>query len=218
MVTSGIYQIRNQLNGKRYIGSSVNLRKRWYVHLSRLRSGQHPNPYLQAAFRKYGETAFEFSVLEHANPENLIEHEQHYLDTLGPEYNIAPTAGSCLGCRRSPETRRKISEALRGHTVTQETRQKISEGHRGERNWNYGKARSAETKRKISEAMSGDRNPNYGKHPSEQTRAKLSEARRGDRNHNYGKSFTEQHRRNLSIAQKARWRRIHAMQRKNDSV
>ena len=29
---SGIYQIRNLVNGKRYVGSAVNLRARWRQH------------------------------------------------------------------------------------------------------------------------------------------------------------------------------------------
>lgn len=207
---SGIYQITNQINGKRYIGSAVNLRHRWRDHLSALRRGKHENQYLQRAFDKYGELDFLFSILEHTELQSLIEREQHYLDTLSPEYNIAPIAGSQLGYRHSLEARRKMSESKKGERnytygkpLSEETRRKISVANLGkhhgeetrrkmreawtpERRWaqndrQRGKARSAETRAKISAALTGERNPNYGKPRSEETRRKISEARMGQR-------------------------------------
>lgn len=210
---SGIYRIKNQVDGECYIGSAVNLLRREGEHLRNLRRGEHCNPCLQAAFDKYGEEAFIFEVLEHTRPENLIEREQHYFDMLKPEYNIAPIAGSSLGFRHSPETRRKISETLKGHSVSEETRRKLSDARSGERHPMYGKhlgeevrrklsaankgrRASKETRRKMSEARMGERNPMYGKHHSEEARRKIGEARRGKR-------FSKEHRRKLSEAQKA---------------
>jgi len=185
-MSSGIYQIRNRVNGKRYIGSSVNLRKRRRNHLSSLRLGQHPNPHLQAAFDKYGEVAFAFEVLECATAENLIECEQYYLNTLKPEYNIAPMAGSLLGFHPTDETRRRLSAAGIGRRHSDEARRRISETHSGKHHYCYGKHLSEETRhkiseawtperrRKISEAMKGEQHPRFGKHLSEETKRKLS--------------------------------------------
>lgn len=174
---SGIYQIANQVNGNHYVGSAVNLAKRWQHHLRRLRHGGHKNEHLQRAFAKYGEAAFVFSVLEQIEDSSqLIPREQHYLDTLNPEYNIAPIAGSRLGCRHTKEARRKMSRTRMGRRPSKETRRKLSERQIGKRNHNYGKHPSKQTKRKMSEALSGKRNPNYGKHPSEEIRAKMSKA------------------------------------------
>ncbi|GAH42586.1 unnamed protein product, partial [marine sediment metagenome] len=125
-MSSGVYQIKNQVNGKRYIGSSTNLWHRWTQHLNSLRRGQHYNPHLQAAFRKYGEAAFVFQLLEHSSPENLIECEQYYLDMLLPEYNIAPNAGNCLGRPCSLKTREKLSKAHKGKALSEEHRRKLS--------------------------------------------------------------------------------------------
>lgn len=176
MTDSGVYQIRNRRSGKCYIGSSVNLKKRRVRHLSDLRRGQHPNVHLQAAFAKYGQDAFEFSVLENVARERLIECEQHYLDTLQPEYNSAPTAGTSLGCQRSPETRKKIRKARLGQRHSAEARRKMREVRSGEGGGFYGKHHSEETRAKMSAAASGERNPNYGKSPRQETRRKLSEA------------------------------------------
>lgn len=146
VMKSGIYQIKNQVNGKRYIGSAVNLTKRWQNHLSDLRLSRHHNLHLQRAFEKYGEAVFAFAALEAVEDAfQLIPREQHYLDTLKPEYNISPTAGSSLGIRRTEETRRKLSEAHKGHPVSEETRRKMSESRKG-------KSPTEEHCRNLSEA------------------------------------------------------------------
>ena len=54
----GVYQIKNTLNGKAYIGSSKNIKRRLGIHRSMLRRGTHRNPHLQNAWNKYGESAF----------------------------------------------------------------------------------------------------------------------------------------------------------------
>jgi len=173
MTTSCIYQIENQINRKKYIGSAVNLQKRWTVHLSTLRRGQHRNRYLQRAFDKYGEKAFIFSILEETESENLIEREQFYLDTLNPEYNISSTAGSSLGVRYTNEARAKIGEAHKGEHLSVETRAKMRAAKIGKRNYNYGKHRSVETRAKIGAA-------NTGRHPSTKAREKMSEAHKSE--------------------------------------
>ena len=85
---SGIYILTNNINGKRYIGSSNNIRKRLWKHRSLLRHNKHENQYLQNAWNKYGENSFTFVVLEKCEIDVLLQREQYYIDTLKPEYNI----------------------------------------------------------------------------------------------------------------------------------
>ena len=47
---SGIYIIRNTVNGKIYIGSAVNLEKRLYEHFWALRKNKHINKYLSLIY------------------------------------------------------------------------------------------------------------------------------------------------------------------------
>lgn len=204
MVISGVYQIENQANGNCYVGSAVNLRRRWAQHISRLRHKRHCNQHLQRAFDRYGEPAFVFSILEQIkDASQLIPREQHYLDTLKPEYNIASIAGSALGRPCSPETRRKMSEAQSGQRHPNYGRRFTEEHCRNLAEAQRGRACSPEMRKKISNSLKGQ--------PfSEERRAKISQALRGARNPNYGKRLTEEHRRNIGIAQKARWRRIHS--------
>ena len=63
-MNSGIYEIKNKINGKMYIGQSRNINKRRSYHLWKLRSNNHFNPLLQNSFNKYGEHNFEFIILE----------------------------------------------------------------------------------------------------------------------------------------------------------
>lgn len=161
-VVSGIYQIQHH-NGKRYIGSAINLRRRWLVHLNRLRRRAHHNLHLQRAFDKDGKVAFDFTILEYvADTSQLIKREQHFLNTLNPEYNMSPTAGSILGFRHTPEARQKISEANSGerHPMhskrhSSETRAKMSKARRGKPYSGKSHPQSMETRRKISEALKG---------------------------------------------------------------
>lgn len=64
MIQCGIYKILNTVNGKIYIGSSVNLRKRLYEHRRLLRLSKHENYHLQNAFTKYGEQNFKFEIIK----------------------------------------------------------------------------------------------------------------------------------------------------------
>ena len=76
MAKSGVYEILNTTNGKRYVGSAVNLYQRKHVHLSTLRRNCHHNRYLQRAWNKYGEECFKYSVLEYWEPKFLVTFEQ----------------------------------------------------------------------------------------------------------------------------------------------
>lgn len=116
---TGIYEIRCTANGVRYIGSATDIDRRWGEHLRELRGGRHANDRLQKAWRKYGEAAFEWTLLEHGIPESdLVEREQAFLAPYLPErrvrlFNIRPNARSNLGMRHSPEARAKIAQSSR---------------------------------------------------------------------------------------------------------
>jgi group I intron endonuclease len=113
---SGIYQILCVPTGKIYIGSAVNLARRWKDHLIVLRKSMHTNPHLQRAWNKYGEEGFRFSVLELVEPSELLKAEQKWIDStectddrIG--FNVHAIAGSALGVKRRNESRQKLSAA-----------------------------------------------------------------------------------------------------------
>lgn len=79
------------------------------------------------------------------------------------------------GKHHSIETRRKMSETLKGRKLSEEHKRKISKNHARH---NFGKHHSEETIKKISDSQKGNKYK-FGKHPSEETRRKLSESHKG---------------------------------------
>lgn len=59
----GVFQIRNTVNGKIFVGSNVNLDAIWNRHQLQLNVGSHPSPGLQSDWKTYGEQAFKFEIL-----------------------------------------------------------------------------------------------------------------------------------------------------------
>lgn len=100
---SGIYCIKNTLNGKFYLGSSVNIYDRRKRHFSDLNRNAHCNKILQNSWNRYGSENFKFEVLAKCPKEYLHKLEQWFLDTQKPEFNIRPLADSNLGAKRTKE-------------------------------------------------------------------------------------------------------------------
>lgn len=59
----GVYQIRNVVNDKVFVDSSVNLDKIWNRHLSELRMGGHLNTSLQKEWNEFGEENFRYEIV-----------------------------------------------------------------------------------------------------------------------------------------------------------
>lgn len=81
MLESGIYEILCVPEGTRYIGYATSLEHRLDFHLRKLRTGKHKNRSMQAAFNKYKEPNFKFSVLEKCPKEQLVLREKWWLIT-----------------------------------------------------------------------------------------------------------------------------------------
>jgi group I intron endonuclease len=124
MNACGIYRIVSP-SGKFYVGSAELISKRWNQHRHLLRAGRHHNKPLQAAYSKYGDLSFE--VLLICERSDLLMYEQRAIDVLHPEYNILRVAGRVVGYEHSEETRRKLSIAHTGRSLSDEHRRRIGE-------------------------------------------------------------------------------------------
>lgn len=132
---SGIYKIQSK-SGKIYIGSAIDINKRWNLHKNSMVKNKHHNIHIQRSFNKHGIDYFSFSVLEYCEKEKLIEREQYYIDMMKPEFNICKTAGSTLGIKlgaMSDEQKNKISKSHIGKKLSQEAKLKISNAHKGKK-------------------------------------------------------------------------------------
>ena len=76
---AAVYEIRNKLNGKVYIGQSTRYPTRKAQHRRLLKKGTHENTLLQLDYSRHGEDAFEYSMVREfqcdAPKEFLMEQE-----------------------------------------------------------------------------------------------------------------------------------------------
>ena len=78
----GIYKITNLINGKVYIGQSIDIKRRWGEEKNGSKN-PNSNAYdypLQRGFRKYGIENFSFEVIEECDKDILSEKEIYYID------------------------------------------------------------------------------------------------------------------------------------------
>lgn len=189
-----IYQIRNVLNDKIYIGSSKNLKKRWTRHRSDLKMNCHHSDYLQRSWNKYGKDFFVLEVIEETD--DLFRRELFWIETLCPEYNVGGVGGGD-NLTNNPN-RDKIIEQMKATlnktigALSEEERSK-KWGKSGENNPNWKNGISSQKvfcqtcKKEISKGHKscvtcskvGDSNPFFGKKHSEEFKNKRSEEMKG---------------------------------------
>lgn len=196
-----VYEARCKVNGKGYVGWTVDLERRKGWHKKDAYDGSRL--VFHCAIRKYGWDAFEWSMLaEDDDNDWLCLLEQKWIKRLGTKlpngYNMTDGGDGCC-----------ISGELWHKYHTADSIEKTAAAHRG-------KPRSEETKKKISGVLQGRKLPPEviiklqgrtrtpkaikqaadairGKPRSEETRTKISNARKGVK-------FTDSHRENLRRA------------------
>lgn len=166
----GIYCIENKINGKKYIGQSVHIHRRWCEHRCELNHNTHDNDYLQKAWNKYGADNFEFNIIELCDVTDLDNKECYYIslyNTFDRDYGYNLILGGGTNRTISEETREKLRQANK--------RRKTFPNMSGENNPMFGLHLSEETKEKI-------RKSRIGQKASKETKAKLSQLRTGEKN------------------------------------
>ena len=160
-MAKGIYCYIDDENDKIvYVGkdSNIDKNKRHREHFSPSRYDEQPvNRILQNNLSRYL-----YKVLwevDDCSDNHLNQMEIFYIKKHDPKFNFTDGGDGISGYKHTEESKRKISEALKG-----------------ENNPNYGKTLSKETRKKISEALKGENNPMLGKKHSKETRKKISEA------------------------------------------
>ncbi len=145
---TGVYQARNKVNGKVYVGSTskMGFTARWRVHLGHLFKGTHVNKHLQASWDKYGAEAFEFTMLERALPDDCVAREQVWMDALQANdpkkgYNKRLVARSNLGLRASDETLALMSAVQKGRVKSESERANIAKSRMGKKHTQKTKAK-----------------------------------------------------------------------------
>ena len=157
----GIYKIENLITGKIYIGSSLNIEKRFLRHKNELIKKRHVNIHLQREFNKYGIECLIFKILEECNKERLKEIEQLYLDNIFSDtnhylyyYNIGKNSSGGDNLTLHPNREEIINKIKNGSIVryyleTQDDKEKRRERLLGENNPNFGKRWSDDKRKKC---------------------------------------------------------------------
>ena len=154
-------------NGKKYVGCTTqdSPERRWKEG-----RGYCRNKHFYSAILKHGWINFQHEVFEVDSKEEMYRKEIELISfyhSNDPRYGYNNSSGGekgALGCTRSEETRKKMSQAKKGQIRSEESRQRIAESNRR-------KAKDPEFRRKISEAKKG-------KTLSEEHRKRLSEGHR----------------------------------------
>ena len=208
-----VYKITNKINGKVYIGQTINaMQKRWRDHKNSHK--QHP---LQNSMLKHGKENFSIEQIDSASSqEELNEKEAYWInfyDSRNSEkgYNLreAGSHGSQsestkqklreahLGMSHTEETKQRLSEVNKGKHLSDETRLKISQNnaHMSGTTGKELRHRSEESKERSRLAMIGKNkdkpSPWKGKHPSEETKQKMRLAKLGKPSLRKGKTLEE---------------------------
>ena len=82
------------MNNKSYIGSSVDLKRRFLEYFNIKRLLRYSSMAINKALLKYGYSQFSLSILEYCEVDELMIKEKYYLNLLSPKYNILKEPGS----------------------------------------------------------------------------------------------------------------------------
>ena len=164
----GIYEIRNNINNKFYIGSSINIKNRWRAHRSLLNRGIHPNIHLQFAWTRYGAENFSLNVLFECKSKQLLEKEQQILNDT-----------KCTNRKIGYNVALEAIAPMMGRCHTEKSKQRMSEVKMGRHNSFFGKKHSRKTKNKIAQKKLGRKLA-----PEHRKKVLLTAYRPGEENHN----------------------------------
>lgn len=191
MKTGIIYCATNLINGKQYIGQTINsLDERIKSHYKRSKN-KFANEAFMCALRKHKKENWRWEILvENVPIDQLDLFERSYIWGLSAfEFGYNLTTGGTGGRILSEESRRKMSISRSGlnhpnfgKPLSEETKRKISianmgrKGMIGKNHPMFGKTHDKAARKKISVANTGENHPNFGKHISRKTKNKISDS------------------------------------------
>lgn len=189
----GIYLIENKINGKKYVGQSIDIERRWKDH--RTRKDDAP---IHLAIQKYGVDNFSFSILQECKREELNKLEVFFIEKLGTfgkgGYNLNRGGNTCpedfelsrrekiskackgrvgsrTGCHLTDAEKENLRKASLGKKLSEETKMKISQKSKM-----FWESLTPEERKQLGEKIG---KANIGKHLSSETKEKLRQANLG---------------------------------------
>lgn len=156
MTIHAAYVITNLVNGKVYVGQSKNPAQRKKGHWA---GGRHGGKgHLYDAMRKYGLDKFKFDILEECSEDLIDDRERHWIaqySSTDPSKGYNKESGGHALKALHEETKRKISESLKGVPFTEERCKNISDAQRGVPCLKNRRENNPERGKRISESLKG---------------------------------------------------------------
>lgn len=140
----GVYLITNIENGKKYVGSSVNVASRISQHFTTACRKYRDKSDFYRDISEIGRTGFSCEILEECTPETKIERERYWWEKLKPEYNLMPP-------REDPFRDPMVRERAVAGTLAPENQAKLN-----------ALKQTPEYRQKLHEAQSYKMRPCYG--------------------------------------------------------
>jgi group I intron endonuclease len=154
-----IYKISNRINGKIYIGKTIQpIKNRWCNHLSEIKNHKD-NCYFHNAIRKHGKENFDIEIIFETDNMALLDIMEIFKIMVNKSHRSQNGYNLTWG-----------GDGTYGYKHTEESKMKMSEKRRGEPSHRKGKHHSEETKRKMSERViemglyKGRKNPMFDVH------------------------------------------------------
>jgi group I intron endonuclease len=227
----GIYKITCIDNDKVYIGQSIDIKRRWSNHRSKLNNNKHDNDYLQKAWNKYGSLDFTHEIIEilpHESNQTLINYKEcywiNYYNALNKQYGFNLAQGGSCGnpfINKTEEEmeiwKNKIKETKSHEYIIPWNKGMQLPQMSGKNHPMFGKHLSEETKQKISKSnkgrkmsketklkVRGENHHMFGKHLSEETKMRMSISKKGEKHNMYNKHLPKEWKQKISKALKGR--------------
>ena len=128
-----IYKATNLINGKVYIGQTINtLEYRKNQHFREAKSKRRNTVYFHNALNKYGYENFKFEEIDSANTQQELDEKERYwikyYDSINKNKGYNLDSGGHSGGIKSEETKRKIGETTKIKWANPETAEKMRKG------------------------------------------------------------------------------------------